>query len=237
MKEKEGKIRFINCPNCESRVAAEVLGSSSHWDDDISIGVKVYLLSCPVCKLPICAVSEEEPDLVDSEWQLVEGPLERVWPYPKKSFFDVPTSVKQSLEEAEKCFSANANLACTVMCRRTLEAVCVELGLTNKSLVDNLQELRVKGIIDGRLFDWSQTLRQMGNIGAHANKGHISKQDARDTLDFTMAICEYVYELSNKYEKFKARQQKQPLQVKSNIDLKNVASTEEKDKIVKDLPF
>lgn len=222
MGEKEEKIKFVDCPSCESRIGAEVLSSCDFYDEESGVSLIVYLLKCPICALPICAVSEVEMMGVTDkngeltpEWE--EGLLDRVWPYPKKSFFELPDSVRQSLEEAEKCFNAKANLACSVMCRRTLEALCVDFGLLNRSLPENLRELKAKEIIDGRLSEWGETLRQMGNIGAHANKGHISKQDARDILDFTAAICEYVYILTNKYEKFRVRQQKQQIQPASKI--------------------
>ena len=223
MEKQEEKIKFVDCSNCESRIGAEVLTSCHFSDEDSGVELIIYLLKCPVCALPICAVSEveltgkiDENGEIAGEWE--EGLLERVWPFPKKHFFELPTSVKQSLEEAEKCFDAKANLACSVMCRRTLEVLCVDLGLLNKSLPENLQELKTKGIIDGRLSEWGETLRQMGNIGAHANKGHISKQDARDILDFTVAICEYVYILTDKYEKFRMRQQKQQVQPTLKMD-------------------
>jgi hypothetical protein len=221
MEKEKDKIKFVDCSNCESKIGAEILASSHLYDDESDTNLEVYLLKCPVCSLPICAVSEWEINGVLENGKVVgkfeEGILERVWPYPKKHFFELPTSVKQSIEEAEKCFDAKANLACTVMCRRTLEALCVDLGVENRSLPDKLQELKTRGIIDGRLAEWGETLRKMGNIGAHANKGHIGKQDARDMLDFTIAICEYVYILTNKYEKFRERQQKQPVQVLTEI--------------------
>lgn len=210
-KQKE-KIKFIDCPDCESKIGAKILSSSSFFEEGSGLTLIVYLLKCPVCSLPICAVSEMEiaGTIDDPEWE--EGSLDRVWPYPKKFFFDLPTSVKESLEEAEKCFNVNANLACSVMCRRTLESLCVDLGVLGKFLPDKLKELKTKGVIDGRLAEWGEALRQMGNIGAHASNNHINKQDARDILDFTIAICEYVYTLTSKYEEFKKRQQRQQIQ-------------------------
>lgn len=161
MDEQEEKIKFIDCPDCESKIGAEILSSSIFFEKEVDITLKIYLLKCPVCNLPICAVSEIEigGTIDDPEWE--EGPLERVWPYPKKHFYDLPTSVKQSLEEAEKCFNVNANLACSVMCRRALESLCVDLGVLDKSLPDKLKELKTKGIIDGRLAEWGEALRQM----------------------------------------------------------------------------
>jgi len=212
MDKQNKEIKFIDCPTCESKVGAEVLSSSTYFGEELDIGLVVYLLKCPICSLPICVVSELDVGGTADESQLEDGPLERVWPYPKKNFFDLPTSVEQSLEEAEKCFNINANLACTVMCRRALESLCVDLAVSGKSLPDKLKELKTKEIIDGRLAEWGETLRQMGNIGAHASNKHISKQDARDILDFTMAICDYVYTLTRKYDKFKERHQEKQAQ-------------------------
>ena len=69
-------------------------------------------------------------------------------------------------------------------------------------------ELKDKGIIDGRLYEWGNSLRERRNIGAHATDEEIIREDAIDVLDFTIAICEYVYVLTEKYEEFKAREAK-----------------------------
>jgi len=74
-----------------------------------------------------------------------------------------------------------------------------------------LKELRDKGVIDSRLYDWAEVLRQERNSGAHAVDEDISKQNAEDVLDFTVAIYDYVYTLHEKYERFLERK-------KSKID-------------------
>lgn len=70
-----------------------------------------------------------------------------------------------------------------------------------------LKELRDKGVIDARLYDWAEVLRQERNIGAHAVDEDISKANAEDVLDFTVAIYDYVYTLHDKYQKFMMRKQ------------------------------
>jgi hypothetical protein len=52
---------------------------------------------------------------------------------------------------------------------------------------------------------WATALRQERNIGAHAGDADVSKENAQDVLDFTVAIFEYVYTLSEKYADFMAR--------------------------------
>jgi hypothetical protein len=94
------------------------------------------------------------------------------------------------------------------MCRRAIEAVCVEQKTKSKNLAGGLKELRNKQVIDQRLFEWGNALREQGNIGAHATDEAISRENARDVLDFALAICEYVFVLSGKYAEFQARQKK-----------------------------
>jgi hypothetical protein len=76
------------------------------------------------------------------------------------------------------------------------------------TLDEGLKALRESGVIDSRLYEWSNSLRKERNIGAHAGEGNISADDARDVLDFAMAICEYVYVLADRYEKYNERKQK-----------------------------
>jgi hypothetical protein len=72
-------------------------------------------------------------------------------------------------------------------------------------LADGLKELLDQGVIDKRLFDWGDVLRKHRNIGAHATEEKIPKEDAKDLLEFVSAICEYVFILSDKFEKFMER--------------------------------
>ena len=73
-----------------------------------------------------------------------------------------------------------------------------------------IAELKAKGVIDQRLFDWAEALRKERNIGAHASEQDTTKEDAQDIIDFTIAIFDYVYTLSEKYEKYVARKAARP---------------------------
>ncbi len=70
--------------------------------------------------------------------------------------------------------------------------------------------LKEKGIIDSRLYDWSQQLRAFRNLAAHADTdvSSISRRDAEDLQSFVYAIIEYVYDLTDRYNEFKARLEK-----------------------------
>ena len=199
---------LIECPDCESKVSAVVLtkreyipGPTDDYDPFI-----VYFLECPVCHRTM--VGDSYPVQIGfDKWEYTK--LSRLWPNPSKNLDrSIPTSVRQSIEEAQKCLGAKAYSACAVMCGRSIEAVCKEHGTKGRQLDQGLKELKDNGIIDGRLFEWGEALRNRRNIGAHASDEDISREDASDVIDFTIAICEYVYVLTQKYEEFKKREKK-----------------------------
>ena len=94
------------------------------------------------------------------------------------------------------------------MCGRAIEAVCIQ-HTKEKTLYKGLKALKEKGIIDGRLLEWGNSLRYERNLGAHATGVKITRDDASDVLDFATAICEYVFVLSEKYNNYQERKKKE----------------------------
>jgi hypothetical protein len=80
--------------------------------------------------------------------------------------------------------------------------------MTAHNLVGGLKELLDRKIIDERLHRWSEELRLHRNVAAHAGGEKISHQDADDLYTFALAICEYVFVLSAKFESFLERKRK-----------------------------
>jgi len=138
-----------------------------------------------------------------------------LWPQQDSHIdWSIPDIARNSLVEARLCYKARAYSASVVMSGRTLEAVCKHHNTSGRTLAKGLDELKAKGVIDERLYKWSDELRKHRNIGAHASAEKISKEDAKDLLDFAEAICEYVFVLSDKFNKFMAR--KLPKAIKSD---------------------
>jgi hypothetical protein len=94
------------------------------------------------------------------------------------------------------------------MCGRSLEGVCRHYQTKSRYLGGGLKELRERELIDGRLFQWAEELQKSRNLSAHATGEKVSKQDARDLLDFTNAICDYLFVLTAKFEAFMKRRTK-----------------------------
>ena len=187
---------LIECPRCKARVDAEVV---AQHDDSEFFTTRTFLLACPSCSTCLVAESEQDHDL---KWTVPT----RVHPRPRRLLgTDIPTVVRHSIGEAEKCMQVGAYLAATAMCGRAIEAVCRHYGTKDAYLGQGIKELREKGIIDARLFEWSEELRDQRNIAAHATDAVMSAQDANDVLSFTYAIIDYVFLLAQKFEQFRAR--------------------------------
>lgn len=197
---------LIECPTCDARVDAKLLAERRYGGDEDEEPRRTVFLECPACHE--CMTASQTLLQVDFDRSEYSSPS-RLWPKPANNLhYSIPELTSKSLTEANKCFGARAYAACAVMCGRAIEAICAEHKTKSKNLGAGLTELRDKKIIDQRLFEWGEALREQRNIGAHANQEDISREDARDVLDFAIAICEYIFVLSHKYETFRARQAK-----------------------------
>jgi hypothetical protein len=196
---------IIECSRCESKVDAKEIARREYGPTEDYDPFAVFFLECPVCGGVL--IGQSDIVRVDHDVWDYEKP-KRVWPSGQDAEhldWSIPTLVRRSLEEALRCYNARAYAACAVMSGRAIEAVCSYHKTRAKNLAGGLKELKAKGVIDGRLYDWGEALRDQRNIGAHATEEDISREDAKDVYDFSVAICEYVFVLAGRYIDFTAR--------------------------------
>lgn len=207
MKVPAGRHVTIDCPQCQVRVRATVVADHTVdvFDfDQFLPDHRVSIASCPECKNAILTHEEcigYQPYGDQAEW----GRLHRLWPEPTRAVDGaVPAIVQVSLDEADRCHRAGAHTACAVMCGRALEGVCAHFGI-KAMLAKALPELHAKGHIDQRLLQWGQELRLIRNAAAHASEEKVSKEDSTDLLHFLLAICDYIFVLTARFESFQKR--------------------------------
>jgi hypothetical protein len=122
----------------------------------------------------------------------------------------VPSALRAAHEEAHECLRAKAYNATVIMARRVLEGICQDLGYTGgRNLNDRLKEMQSAGVIDSRLYDWADVIRDIGNEGAHEVGSSIARQDAEEVLAFVEALLDYLYAFRSRYDEFKARRDTQ----------------------------
>lgn len=196
---------LLTCPHCERPALARVAGEISGYEPEDGPPYLLELARCSRCRKPFLAVEEDWGHGWDGEpgvlWPKQQSPLS---PH-------VPDALRREHAEARRCFSAKAYTAAAVMVRRTLEGVCVDQGMSSgntsrsKPLFKMLEQLKNEGKIDGRLFEWAQELRVLGNQGAHYTGTSVSREDAADGLALAEALLDFLYVLTAQFEAFKAR--------------------------------
>ena len=208
------KTFIIDCPSCKRNVAANEKGrveqSGNDPDSHDPYGYRVLLGTCPDCGSVLVGttvqIGFEEFNASIDQWEEVS----RVYPDPPKVVFGpyVPRIVKKSLDEAARSLRCGANIAACAMLGRALEALCRDKSGKKKkiTLLKGIEKLKEKGVIDDRLYEWSQELRVFRNLAAHPEDENISRQDAEDLQIFVYAIVDYIYNLTERYEEFKARE-------------------------------
>lgn len=229
---------IVDCPICKAKVGALEKGRAKRtgWIEEISEpwGQEIYLGECPKCKTLLVGESNqlgfEGFDSDEDQW----ADVVRIYPQPAKAFASdrIPKILKDSLLEADRSMQAGANIAGCVMLGRALEALCRDT-LENENIENEksseqkskrklmlgagIRALKEKKIIDDRLYEWSQDLNAFRNLAAHPEDISISRQDVEDLQAFVYAITEYVYDLADRYEEFKARSVKRTKQRDPNL--------------------
>lgn len=197
----------VECGECNKHVSGTVVGVVATWDDDDpSVTFEVILAKCPACQGAIVVGRSTDQW---GDWQRGEydrTPPRRLWPLATRELStDAPAGIRRDFDEAQRCMSVSAHTAAAILARRLLEGIAVDLGARGNTLAAKLEDLRTGGAIDGRLAEWADALRVVGNDAAHRVDNVISHEDAADALSFAEAMADYVYTFRARYDRFLAR--------------------------------
>lgn len=194
-------VRF--CPHC-GNVAPQTLHyahrcyEETWFEDGESTGVPAvyFVVSCQTCN----------GFLVYADWGDIPtddnfSNVALLWPQIDlhKS---VPKRVSNIYSEALR-IKQNAPNAFATQIRRALEAVTDDRHAKPGSLVQRLKELAHRGEIPPTLAEVSDTLRILGNIGAHASEANIEPWQVHSIDEFFRAIVEYIYVAPSNLADFK----------------------------------
>lgn len=208
MEERPASDRFfftMICPHCKLPTLQELKGKASVEADEDSSDVfleriEYSLLQCGGCGK--VSLQEQEQGILDlPDYQVVKF----AYPAQRQLSESVPESLRREFDEARTCFDAKAYTATVVMVRRTLEGICKENDVTDKTLAKGIERMRQLGLIDDTLTEWADGLRVVGNQGAHYTGMKVSAEDAGDSIHFAEALVEHIYVLRKRFDEFKSR--------------------------------
>jgi len=182
------------CRNCGAQVDAVFEHSYDDESDFVPLGTTIALYRCRRCDGPFLMQTLERGETVN---KLL---------YPQLATVDprLPKPILSALTEAQLSFDARAYTAAAMMCRKTLEAICASHKAEGGDLAQKLQSLRETGVMEQRLWEWADALRIVGNSAAH-DLDSVGVDDARDTMEFTYALLEYVFTFRDRFEAFRVR--------------------------------
>lgn len=194
---------ILECDICNAIVKTEVIASyASHNEHDPMDAVQYSLCKCPQCSSPILANQELDYIAGELEWGM---PVKM---YPNNQFHInpvIPEKLRKALVECIQCYKSNSHTATVIMCRRAIEGFCAIKGVQEKNLDKSIKKLKDDGIINEQLFEWANQLRLSGNEAVHNIDSEFSNLDAKDMLDFTIAILDFTFSFKDKFDKFKER--------------------------------
>jgi uncharacterized protein DUF4145 len=194
---------LAHCPNCNVTVDCEESGNFLRPGDPFAD--KYSLLKCVKCFEPILVLQHEYVEYGDVGFgeAFVLFPIKDHHVNPA-----IPELLRKALFESILSLRGGAYTATVVMCRRTLEGFAKLNGVEEYNLKEAILQLSKKGIINTQLCEWADELRLSGNEAAHNITTEFSSMDARDILDFTIAILDFTYSYKVKFQEFKERKKK-----------------------------
>ena len=198
---------LVECENCDKPVIGITRGYTIEFGDFMNSipGHRWILLECDQ-NHPIL-VRQTDPSDDPAEWHWDD--TIRIYPPRDRALSSlIPEQLRRVHEEARACFRAKAYTAAAVMSGRTLEGACATHGVKERTLSQSLSKMKEEGYIDGRLWEWAQTLKNVRNAAAHYDSDPISKQDAEDSIAFSEALLDYLYVLTARFEALKNRRTK-----------------------------
>lgn len=207
----------VFCPDCNIMVSAKIVcsGFGSYRSDALNPvdevdaeyhGEHYFVAICPKCSGPF--LGRKSLYGVPGEFETITDE-KLLYPGPQRAPIQgLPESVERAYEGAVRSFGATLYEPSALMCRRCLEAVCKHFSAQGRDLNQRLDSLASSGSIDPTLKSWAHGVRLLGNEAAHDVDAVVSKEDARDVLDFTEALLLSVFTLRQKHERFLARRQK-----------------------------
>ena len=216
MNENEKRTIDVFCQSCNVQVAATVVANyvqssrKFHNEDPLDEFYDVIEYALVVCgRCESVSLVQLKHIEVPGEYPAPQGKQVLYPTNQRLSTDDLPDSISSSYLDAARSFQVGLCEPCVIMCRKCLEALCLELnGNSGRNLKQKLRLLHENGQIDRKLYSWAEQLRDIGNDAAHDFKAPIKKDDAKDAFEFLEAILMYTFLLNWRFEDFKARREK-----------------------------
>jgi len=184
----------MKCGHCGNKTPMEIVASFSQIQEKYDESIKMSWEEGPVWELLLCpACSDVTLQRTEYHEAFVDDLLSEIlYPIKTKPIIGLPKEVNMSYEAALRVSNIDPN-AFAVLLGRVLDKVCLDRKAQGESLSEKLQYLAKQGEIPSRLAEIAHQLRQLRNIGAHADLGDLTEKEIPILSALCNAILEYVY--------------------------------------------
>lgn len=192
--EPEEQFFKLECPHCQTNHYLKVVGTFEQVEA-VDCGNIGEFDAGPVWKLTICRLCNGVSLLryfYHEAYFPEDTHLEVVYPASGETFKGLPEEIDRAHRAALRVRGIDSN-AYAVLLGRVIEMVCAEQGVREGALNDRLGALSRKGVIPEQLALMGHGLRNMRNIGAHADLGELTEADVPYLDSLCKAILEYIY--------------------------------------------
>jgi hypothetical protein len=187
----------FDCRHCGKAASMQVVGTHDEvrevhddedpFNDSYHEGLVYTMCVCPSCHK--ITVVEEEVNSRASPSHLGKS---IIFPQPARIPDGLPSSVERAFAEASSVRTVNPN-AYAVLLGRVLDKVCQDRNVEGENLNSKIRILADRGEIPKPLSEIAHSLRQLRNVGAHADLGDLTADEIPLLDDLCRAILEYVY--------------------------------------------
>ena len=146
---------------------------------------------CDVCSKPVFLqfkVVLGDPVTLSDAFTQLQSALE---PFEHKY---LGLDVAADFREALTCYAHNCWNAFAAMCRRCLQSVAADLGVTGTSKVETqIRELKEMGVVDDETFEQLRQIVLSGHDGAHPHLPALSPERAAVLLELMKDVLYQLY--------------------------------------------
>lgn len=182
------------CPHCRKQAAFVSVTTPFEERDSNWPTRRIGACSCIACNEYILVILAFEVALTrtSGSWKY-EAHYPVGWPDDRVAD-DIPDSIKPDFQEALRCRWVKAFNATVEMCRRALEASCLEQGAPAKLVLNDMIDwVHGQGKITTPLKDMAHKIKLGGNRGAHPSDRTLTERDADAVIEFTREYFHHVY--------------------------------------------
>jgi hypothetical protein len=193
------------CPHCGKASYFKPVGNAHTESSGAELTI-CQAAQCEACKDFVLVVARRNTTQQQQFRLLYFYPLGK--PNDAIDAAGVPPKITDDFKEALRCRWVNAFRATVTMCRRAIQASCLEKKADpKKRLWEQIDELAKNSLITEPLRQFAHEVRLEGNDGAHPDPDGLNdvvEKDADDIIAFTREYLHHVYVMPDLLAKRKA---------------------------------